>query len=267
MTDNPNALHTRQGKLAAIQKRFDQLQELLDDPAPLNEMTPDEYDKLAHLQIHLLSTYSQHQGLQYDPFLSPTHQPHRGSDVESWLRAKRDAQASSPFEDGGQPGIWYILDDILDEYRLRADIGIQLGDPIPDGSSLEVDPAPQDTIVPENMEQMAPAETLLYDAWNLIANGTYWDPTAPDAQQEKWLTARNLWRDRWHKHIGVTEDDPAEPARATATDPSAFTFDEPVHTHNLEDDCTPDCDGYVPSKFQALDLDWNADRGRGDIEP
>lgn len=195
-----NSLHTRAGKLATLQSLSGRVDTLLTNA----DLDVGEIEKMIQLQMQLVSMYSQHQSSQYDPFLSPTHQPHRGSDVESWLRAKRDAQASSPLEDGGQPGIWYILDDMLDEYRLRADLGIQLGDELTPEHSIEVDPAPAPQISTK--------------------------PIQPD-------------------------------------------IDEPVHTHNLEDDCTPDCDGYVPTPAERelrtddTPPDWNADRGRGDIEP
>lgn len=52
------------------------------------------------------------------------HQPHRGSDVEAWLRQYRDQFPKLTTA-------WYALDDLLDEYRLRADVGRTLTDPRP----------------------------------------------------------------------------------------------------------------------------------------
>jgi hypothetical protein len=48
------------------------------------------------------------------------HYPHRGNQVEAWIKDRRDALGSSSAEP------WQILDDLLDEYRLAADTGMSL---------------------------------------------------------------------------------------------------------------------------------------------
>lgn len=57
----------------------------------------------------------------------PPHRPHRGSDVEAWLKTKRDEYIGSPEE--GYTLSWAALDTLLDEYRLRADTGATLSTP------------------------------------------------------------------------------------------------------------------------------------------
>jgi hypothetical protein len=53
----------------------------------------------------------------------PPHRPHRGSDVEAWLKAKRDEHRTGgryeqdPFD---------TIDALLDDYRLHADTGVLL---------------------------------------------------------------------------------------------------------------------------------------------
>jgi hypothetical protein len=51
------------------------------------------------------------------------HRPQRGSDVEAWLKAKRDVYN----DESGASGAWWALDDLLDDYRLHADTGQPLG--------------------------------------------------------------------------------------------------------------------------------------------
>ena len=46
-----------------------------------------------------------------------THMPYRGSDVEDWIRRMRDEKGS---------GAWVGLDDLLEDYRARADTGRDL---------------------------------------------------------------------------------------------------------------------------------------------
>jgi hypothetical protein len=53
------------------------------------------------------------------PNLDFTHRPTRGSDVENWIKSARDRR------ERGTP--WYsVLDRMLDDYRLRADHGLDL---------------------------------------------------------------------------------------------------------------------------------------------
>ena len=54
-----------------------------------------------------------------------THLPRRGSDVEAWLRQQREACASW----GDRQG-FLLLDNLLDQYRLRADLGLTLAEEI-----------------------------------------------------------------------------------------------------------------------------------------
>jgi hypothetical protein len=54
------------------------------------------------------------------------HQPRRGSDVEAWLMAKRDEQHHYYGPE------WHVIDQLLDEYRLRADIGLMLSEEMDD---------------------------------------------------------------------------------------------------------------------------------------
>lgn len=49
------------------------------------------------------------------------HEPRRDDDVAEWLKEKRDAHR--PHSEG-----WEWMDWILDEYRLRADLGKNLTD-------------------------------------------------------------------------------------------------------------------------------------------
>jgi hypothetical protein len=52
------------------------------------------------------------------------HRPTRGSDVEAWIKADRDRRPrTSP--------AYVTLDRLLDDYRLRADVGALLTDPRP----------------------------------------------------------------------------------------------------------------------------------------
>jgi hypothetical protein len=53
----------------------------------------------------------------------PKHEPRRGSDVEAWLKAKRDEMNT---EDGDPSVHWFTVDAILDDYRLHADTGTPL---------------------------------------------------------------------------------------------------------------------------------------------
>lgn len=52
------------------------------------------------------------------------HRPERGSDVEAWIKAKRNRFMQ--LEDVE----WFAIDDMLDEYRLRADTGTNLLEPL-----------------------------------------------------------------------------------------------------------------------------------------
>lgn len=55
------------------------------------------------------------------------HRPHRGSDVERWLKAQRDRYKDNDEYDVPR---WLALDEALDQYRLRADTGLLLHEDI-----------------------------------------------------------------------------------------------------------------------------------------
>lgn len=54
-----------------------------------------------------------------------THLPRRGSDVEAWIRREREA-----CDTWGDRQGWLLLDGLLDQYRLRADLGLTLTEEI-----------------------------------------------------------------------------------------------------------------------------------------
>lgn len=55
------------------------------------------------------------------------HLPFRGSDVEEWLRFKRDERIVwDPSCGERRTREWYVLDELLDDYRLHADTGVPL---------------------------------------------------------------------------------------------------------------------------------------------
>jgi hypothetical protein len=56
----------------------------------------------------------------------PLYRPVRGDQVEAWIKEWRDHYIGSGFT------VWDVLDDMLDEYRLRADLGRSLSEPLPD---------------------------------------------------------------------------------------------------------------------------------------
>jgi hypothetical protein len=49
------------------------------------------------------------------------HMPHRGSDVETWIINLRDSYAD-------RSRSYWALDELLDDYQLRADQGLMLAD-------------------------------------------------------------------------------------------------------------------------------------------
>lgn len=52
------------------------------------------------------------------------HRPHRGSDVEAWLKRWRDGYRKG---DGKvSEAAWFIVDALLDDYREHADTGTPL---------------------------------------------------------------------------------------------------------------------------------------------
>lgn len=55
-----------------------------------------------------------------DPVVNLPHQPRRNDDVAKWLKAKRDEFA------GDQRDWYWVIDQMLEEYRARADYGFTL---------------------------------------------------------------------------------------------------------------------------------------------
>jgi hypothetical protein len=62
------------------------------------------------------------------------HVPHRGSDVEAWIKEARDEYPKST----GYPESpeWLALDGLLDDYRLHADTGTPLDSDEPMGPTV-----------------------------------------------------------------------------------------------------------------------------------
>jgi len=54
--------------------------------------------------------------------MTEMHEPHRGSDVEAWIKRTRD-KYSRYWPDNLDYHSWTVLDQMLDDYRLRADTG------------------------------------------------------------------------------------------------------------------------------------------------
>jgi hypothetical protein len=54
------------------------------------------------------------------------HDPRRGSDVEAWVKQQRDLH---PKDSDWSHG-WYVLDDLLNDYRDHADCGVPLGEKV-----------------------------------------------------------------------------------------------------------------------------------------
>ena len=51
-----------------------------------------------------------------------THQPHRGDAIEAWIKAVRDSTPNIRIEGRA---IWSAMDNLLDDYRLAADLGAE----------------------------------------------------------------------------------------------------------------------------------------------
>jgi hypothetical protein len=66
------------------------------------------------------------------------HYPHRGDQIEAWIKDRRDAEDQTrPWDTYGP---WDALDVLLDEYRLAADTGQSLEN-IVNGEPEDVPPA------------------------------------------------------------------------------------------------------------------------------
>ena len=63
------------------------------------------------------------------PGYLPAQIPARGDAAEAWLKAQRDAHSDRY----GVTPAWFILDDLLDLYRLHADTRTPLGEHICEG--------------------------------------------------------------------------------------------------------------------------------------
>jgi len=56
------------------------------------------------------------------------HTPKRGSDVERYIKSERDS-----YDESLEPMCWEALDNLLDDYQIRADLGLELNDPLSEG--------------------------------------------------------------------------------------------------------------------------------------
>lgn len=56
------------------------------------------------------------------------HRPRRDDPVATWIKESRDRFKRYRYLGGHLGGSWTALDDLLDEYRLHADLGVALGD-------------------------------------------------------------------------------------------------------------------------------------------
>jgi len=63
------------------------------------------------------------------PGYQPTSLPTRGDAVEAWLKAQRDVHSDRY----GVTPAWFILDDLLDAYRLHADTRTPLTEHVCEG--------------------------------------------------------------------------------------------------------------------------------------
>ena len=61
----------------------------------------------------------------YPTLRMQAHEPHRGSDVEAWIKRYRDAYRTP---EGSETYESNAIDNLLDDYRLRADEGRGLAD-------------------------------------------------------------------------------------------------------------------------------------------
>lgn len=52
-------------------------------------------------------------------------EPHRGDEVDAFIKRERDKYAADLREED-HPREWYALDGLLDDYRLHADVGVPL---------------------------------------------------------------------------------------------------------------------------------------------
>jgi len=60
--------------------------------------------------------------------------PHRDDEVAAWLRAKRDeVKQQHPGYDSRGAVRYDAIDYLLDEWKLRADLGLRLANEIPEG--------------------------------------------------------------------------------------------------------------------------------------
>lgn len=70
---------------------------------------------------------------------SLTHEPRRGSDVEVWIKRRRDSLPGG--EDPRKTSVgWLVFDDLLDDYRAHADTGTPLDRDVTRRDALDEDP-------------------------------------------------------------------------------------------------------------------------------
>lgn len=70
---------------------------------------------------------------------SLTHEPRRGSDVEAWIKRRRDSLPGG--EDPRKTSVgWLVLDDLLDDYLAHADTDTPLDRDVTRRDALDEDP-------------------------------------------------------------------------------------------------------------------------------
>lgn len=62
--------------------------------------------------------------------MTEQHQPRRGDQIEQWLKAHRDRREE-------RDGVWWYLDEMLDDYRLHADTGTPLDQHVCEGGNVD----------------------------------------------------------------------------------------------------------------------------------
>jgi len=115
---------TRVVLTSAGRARLDEL-EAIDRAGVTAEMVNEIYSRIDFVQH---DDSGIREGLTAVLAMPHPHAPCRGSDVEAWLKRKRD-EHDGP-DSGHIDEAWYALDDLLDDYRLHADTGVPLGDEV-----------------------------------------------------------------------------------------------------------------------------------------
>jgi hypothetical protein len=109
---------------SAGRARLDEL-EAIDRAGVTAEMVNEIYSRIDFVQH---DDSGIREGLTAVLAMPHPHTPCRGSDVEAWLKRKRDGwpQGGGDYGNGG----WAAVDMLLDDYRLHADTGVPLGDEV-----------------------------------------------------------------------------------------------------------------------------------------